>query len=104
MAEKKNRNYLSGKEIKAIAKANAKRIKELEKYKNRKAEEHEFLSEMKNPDNILEIDDLHTSSIRSRVLSRQLTVFPTTCPATLWWASWANPAAASPSPPCLSCV
>ena len=60
MAEKKNRNYLSGKEIKAIAKANAKRIKELEKYKNRKAEEHEFLAEMKNPDNILEIDDLHT--------------------------------------------
>jgi len=60
MAEKKNRNYLSGKEVKAIAKANAKRIKELEKFKNRKAEEHEFLSEMKNPDNILEIEDLHT--------------------------------------------
>ena len=60
MAEKKNRNYLSGKEIKAIAKANAKRIKELEKYKNRKAEESEFLAEMKNPDNILEIEDLHT--------------------------------------------
>ena len=60
MAEKKNKNYLSGKEIKAIAKANAKRIKELEKFKNRKAEEHEFLAEMKNPDNILEIEDLHT--------------------------------------------
>ena len=61
MAEqKKNKNYLSGKEVKAIAKANAKRIKELEKYKNRKAEEHEFLAEMKNPDNILEIEDLHT--------------------------------------------
>ena len=60
MAEKKNRNYLSGKEIKAIAKANAKRIKELEKYKNRKAEESEFLTQMKNPDNILEIEDLHT--------------------------------------------
>ena len=60
MAEKKNRNYLSGKEVKAIAKANAKRIKELEKYKNRKAEESEFLAEMKNPDNILEIEDLHT--------------------------------------------
>ena len=58
--EKKNKNYLSGKEVKAIAKANAKRIKELEKYKNRKAEESEFLTEMKNPDNILEIDDLHT--------------------------------------------
>ena len=60
MAEKKNKNYLSGKEIKAIAKANAKRIKELEKYKNRKAEESEFLAEMKNPENILEIEDLHT--------------------------------------------
>ena len=60
MAEKKNKNYLTGKEIRAIAKENAKRIKELEKYKNRKAEESEFLTEMKNPDNILEIDDLHT--------------------------------------------
>ena len=60
MAEKKNKNYLSGREIRAIAKANAKRIKELEKFKNRKAEESEFLSEMKDPDNILEIEDLHT--------------------------------------------
>ena len=58
--EKKNKNYLTGKEVKAIAKANAKRIKELERYKNRKAEEAEFLSEMKDPDNILEIEDLHT--------------------------------------------
>ena len=61
MAEqKKNKNYLSGKEVRAIAKENAKKIKALEKYKNRKAEESEFLSEMKNPDNILEIEDLHT--------------------------------------------
>ena len=60
MAEKKNKNYLSGREIRAIAKANAKRIKELEKFKNRKAEESEFLTEMKDPDNILEIEDLHT--------------------------------------------
>ena len=61
MAEqKKNKNYLSGKEIRAIAKENAKTIKVLEKYKNRKAEESEFLSEMKDPDNILEIEDLHT--------------------------------------------
>ena len=59
-AEKKNKNYLTGKEVKAIAKANAKRIKELEKYKHRKAEEAEFLSEMKDPNNILEIEDLHT--------------------------------------------
>ncbi len=60
MAEQKNKNYLSGKEVKAIAKANAKEIKRLEAYKNRKADESEFLAEMKNPDNILEIEDLHT--------------------------------------------
>ncbi len=60
MAEQKNKNYLSSKEVKAIAKANAKEIKRLEAYKNRKADESEFLAEMKNPDNILEIEDLHT--------------------------------------------
>ena len=59
-AEKKNKNYLSGREIRAIAKENAKVMKRLEAYKNRKAEESEFLTEMKNDANILEIDDLHT--------------------------------------------
>ncbi len=60
MAETKNKNYLTGKEIRAIAKANAKEIKRLEAYKNRKAPEAEFVSQMKNDDNILEIEDLHT--------------------------------------------
>ncbi len=55
-----NKNYLSGKEIRAIAKENAKVMKRLEAYKNRKAEESEFLTQMKNDANILEIDDLHT--------------------------------------------
>ena len=58
--ETKNKGYLTGREIKAITKANAKEIKRLEAYKNRKAEEHEFLTEMKDPKNILEIEDLHT--------------------------------------------
>ena len=57
---KQTNNYLSGKEVRAIAKENAKQIKRLEAYKNRKAEESEFLTEMRNPENILEIDDLHT--------------------------------------------
>ena len=60
MAETKNKNYLSNKEIKAIAKANAKVIKELEAYKNRKCDESEYLTEMRSPENILEIEDLHT--------------------------------------------
>ncbi len=62
MAKKQtNKGYLTGREIKAITKANAKEIKRLEAYKNRKAEEHEFLTEMRDPKNILEIEDLHTS-------------------------------------------
>jgi len=55
-----NKNYLTGKEIRAIAKENAKQMKRLEAYKNRKAEESEFLTTMKNDANILEIEDLHT--------------------------------------------
>ncbi len=58
--EKTTKNYLSGKEIRAIAKANAKEIKRLEAYKKRKAEESEFLTQMKDDSNILEIEDLHT--------------------------------------------
>ena len=54
------RNYLTGKEIRAIAKANAKEMKRLEAYKNRKAKEEEFLTQMRDDSNILEIDDLHT--------------------------------------------
>ena len=57
---KEKRNYLSGREVKAIAKANAKEMKRLEAYKNRKCPESEFLTQMKDPENILEIDDLHT--------------------------------------------
>jgi len=60
MAATKNKGYLTGKEIRAIAKENAKVMKRLEAYKNRKAEESEFLTQMKNDENILEIEDLHT--------------------------------------------
>lgn len=52
--------YLSGKEIRAIAKENSKVMHRLEKYKNRKAEESEYLTQMQDDSNILEIDDLHT--------------------------------------------
>lgn len=53
-------NYLTGKEIRTIAKENAKVMKRLEAYKYRKAEESEYLSEMRDSKNILEIDNLHT--------------------------------------------
>ena len=57
---KKVKSYLTGREIRAIAKENAKTIKRLEAYKNRKAEESEFLTQMQDDANILEIDNLHT--------------------------------------------
>ncbi len=53
-------SYLSGKEVRAIARENAKVMRRLEKYKYRKADESEFTSEMKDPGNILEIEDLNT--------------------------------------------
>ena len=63
--DKQNKNatkkhYLSGKEIRAIAKANAKVMKALEKKKYRKCDESEFISKMDDDRNILEIEDLHT--------------------------------------------
>ena len=60
MADKTNRGYLTGKEIRAITKENAKHIKRLEAYKNRRATEAEFTTSMRDDSNILEIEDLHT--------------------------------------------
>ena len=54
------KHYLTSKEIKEIAKANAKVMKELEKKKYRKCEESEFITSMDDDRNILEIEDLHT--------------------------------------------
>lgn len=53
-------SYLSGKEIRKIAKENSKVMKRLEAYKYRKADESEFVTELKDSTNILEIEDLHT--------------------------------------------
>ncbi len=54
------RHYLTGKEVRKIAKANMAVMRKLEKEKRRKAPESEFLSKMKGENNILEIEDLHS--------------------------------------------
>ena len=56
----KEKHYLTGKEVRAIAKENAKVMRALEKAKNKKMKEEEFLSIMKDDSNILEIEDLHS--------------------------------------------
>lgn len=53
-------HYLTGKEIKVIAKANAKEMRRLEKAKNQKVPESYFKTEMKDDRNILEVDNLHS--------------------------------------------
>ena len=58
--KKSDGHYLSGKEVRAIAKANAKVMRELEAKKFRKCDESEYLTEMKDNKNILEIDGLHS--------------------------------------------
>ncbi len=63
MAENKKStggHYLSAKEIRAISKANAKVMRELEAKKFRKCDESEYLAQMKDPKNILETEDLHS--------------------------------------------
>ena len=60
--EKKSSNklYLSGREIRKIAKENAKVMRRLEKEKHRKAHPSEYTTEMKDPNNILEVEGLHS--------------------------------------------
>jgi len=53
-------HYLTGKEIRLIAKANAKEMRRLEREKNRKKPESEYITQMKDDNNILEIENLHS--------------------------------------------
>ena len=53
-------NYLSGKEIREIAKANAQEMRRLEKAKKRKLPESAYLTKMSDEKNILEVENLHS--------------------------------------------
>ena len=54
------KHYLSGKEVRAIAKANAKEMHRLEKAKRVDLPESAFTTAMRDDGNILEIDNLHS--------------------------------------------
>ena len=61
MAKKKDTGYLSAKESRRISKVNRKITNEFEKrYKRKNVREEEYLTEMKDTNNVLEIEDLHT--------------------------------------------
>ena len=58
--KKDNAHYISGKELRKIAKDNQKITRQLEKRKQRKVVESEYLTQMHDDNNIMEIDNLHT--------------------------------------------
>ncbi len=53
-------HYLTGREVRAIAKANSKEMRRLEKLKHQKRSPEEYTTEMKDDANILEVEGLHT--------------------------------------------
>ncbi|MDO5135913.1 MAG: ABC transporter ATP-binding protein [Eubacteriales bacterium] len=58
---KKNANYISARETKKISRENRRITSEMEKKRNRKnIPESEYVTKMKNPDNVVEFDDVHT--------------------------------------------
>ncbi|MBE6720332.1 MAG: ABC transporter ATP-binding protein [Ruminococcaceae bacterium] len=61
MAKNKDNGYLTARESRKIAKSNRKITKEFEKkYKRKNVPEEEYLTQIANPANSLEIEDLHT--------------------------------------------
>ena len=57
----KDANYISAKESRRISKENRKITSELEKKRNRKViPEEEYITKMKNPENCVEFDSVHT--------------------------------------------
>lgn len=61
MQKKKNSNYISAKESRKITRENRKITDRIEKQRNRKnVPEREYRTEMRDPNNVVEFDDLHT--------------------------------------------
>ncbi len=58
--EKQKAHYLTAKESREIAKNNARTIRELERRKKRIASEEEYTTQMRDENNIVEFDNLHT--------------------------------------------
>lgn len=60
-AKAKNANYISARESREISKRNREITREMEKKRNRKnIPESEYITKMKNPDNCVEFDNVHT--------------------------------------------
>ena len=68
--KKKNANYISAKESRAIARENRKITQEIEKKRNRKhIPEEEYVTKMKNPENCVEFDNVQTYFFTDREIA-----------------------------------
>ena len=57
----RNPNYISARELRRISRENRRITNEIEKVRNRKnVPPEEYMTQMKNPDNVVEFDNLHT--------------------------------------------
>ena len=96
MAKKHNDGYLSAKESRRISKENRKITNALEKKRKRKnVPESEYLTEMHDPNNAVEFDNLHTYFFTDTGVVKSIVARP--------WASSVSPAAANRSRVCRSC-
>lgn len=73
---KKTSNYISIKESRAIIKYNIKQMKYYENLKRQKRDESEYITSMKDPNNIIEIDNLKTCFLLIMERLCRLMVFP----------------------------
>ena len=63
-SKKKNANYISGKEARRISKENRKITDEIEKQRKRKhIPEEEYITKMKDDNNVVEFDNVQTSKL-----------------------------------------
>lgn len=59
--KKKSENYISGRESRRISRENRRITRELEKKRDRKkVDPSEYMTQMRDPANVVEFDNLHT--------------------------------------------
>lgn len=96
---KQQDGYLSAKESRRISKENRRITDQYEKQRKRKnVPESEYLTQMKNPENAVEFDNLHTYFFTDTGVVKSVDGVSFEVPVGKPWALWANPAAANPLP------
>lgn len=104
MAKKHNDGYLSAKESRRISKGNRKITNALEKKRKRKnVPESEYLTEMHDPNNAVEFDNLHTYFFTDTGVVKSVDGVTFSVPIGKTVGASASPAAANRSRVCRSC-